>query len=671
MADDKRKQKPNIKLPPEYENEYVFLEEMRREFFHDFNADIMNRDASAEDLSFAVGNQWPEDQRANRERARKPTLTINRIPAFVDQVLGSRRLNETQIDVIPTSGGTKQVAEVRADLIRSIQRISKAGDAYDNALAGSVICGIGNFQIEVNYDNDDAFDQSIRIGKIADHLSVVWDRLMVEKTGADARRCYVVETYDKDEFEETWPWATPADMMLMTSAGYQYMSGWFENNDVRVVNYWRMRTKRRTIALMLDGTTQDITDTDDKEILSQIAQRPDGTPYIREVNRKFAQMYVCSATDVLDGPYDLPIDRVPVFRVPGHELRIGTRVYRWGLVRFIKDPQRLHNYWRSALAEKIMQSPRNVWIAADESVAGREQAWRDSHTSDDPLLIWNAESGQKPERVGPVQMEPALISQAEISSQDIKDVTNIHEANLGMPSNEVSGAAITARQRVSDTGTVLYHANLSDAIEEAGRVINQLIPIVYDTPRIIKVEGSDAQTRMVTINTMGNPNSIDITVGKYDVVSTTGPTYDTKRRESADNMLKLANAMPNILGMSADLIVEAQDWPGADKIAARIRNSLPPQILGPDEQTPEIQAKLQQQQSTQAAKNELAVRAATADMLQKQSQAALNAARAQNYTVEAQLRPAKVENETLSTASNAASKELHDHLETIKVATGG
>lgn len=663
--------KPNIKLPPGYESEYVFLEEMRKTFDNDFNADILNRDASAEDLAFTVGNQWPEEERARRQTAKKPVLTINRLPAFVDQVLGSRRLNETAIEVIPNNGGTKQIAEVRQDLIRSIQRQSRADQAYNNALAGSVICGVGNFQVAVDYDNDDAFDQSVQIKPILDHLSVIWDRLMVDPTGADARHCFVMETYDKDEFEEAWPWATPADMMAQTAAGYQYMSGWFENNDVRVVNYWRMRTKRRTLALMLDGTTQDITDTDDPEILSQIAQRPDGTPYVRQVNRKFAQMYVCSATDILAGPYDLPIDRVPVFRVVGHELRIGVRVYRWGLVRFVKDPQRLHNYWRSALAEKIMQSPRNVWLTADTAVSGREKAFRESHRSDDPLLIWNAESGQKPERIGPVQMEPALLSQAEISSQDIKDVTNIHEANLGMPSNEVSGAAITARQRVSDTGTVIYHDNLSSAIEEAGKVINQLIPIVYDTPRIIKVEGSDAQTRMVTINMMGNPESIDITAGKYDVSCTTGPTYETKRRESADNMLKLANAMPQILSVAADLIVEAQDWPGADKIAQRIRNTLPPQLLAPEEQTPEIQAKASQQAQQAELQQRVALQKATGDFLAQQSQTALNMARANNYTTEANLRPAKVENETLRAASDVASKELRDHLDTIKVATGG
>jgi hypothetical protein len=65
-----------------------------------------------------------------------------------------------------------------------------------------------------------------------------------------------------------------------------------------------------------------------------------------------------------------------------------------------------------------------------------------------------------------------------------------------MPSNEVSGVAIQARQRVSDTGTVIYHDNLTLAQEECGRVMNELIGTVYDTPRIVKVLGQDAKGKM-------------------------------------------------------------------------------------------------------------------------------------------------------------------------------
>ncbi len=40
--------------------------------------------------------------------------------------------------------------------------------------------------------------------------------------------------------------------------------------------------------------------------------------------------------------------------------------------------------------------------------------------------------------------------------------------------------------------------------------------------------------------------------------------------------------MPLIGQVAPDLIVQAQDWPDADKLAARLRKTIPPQILGKD-----------------------------------------------------------------------------------------
>ena len=46
------KTKPKIKLPKGYENEWAFLDEMRKIFADNTGADRLNREASLEDLRF-------------------------------------------------------------------------------------------------------------------------------------------------------------------------------------------------------------------------------------------------------------------------------------------------------------------------------------------------------------------------------------------------------------------------------------------------------------------------------------------------------------------------------------------------------------------------------------------------------------------------------------------
>src|SRR5690606_27486889 len=156
-----------------------------------------------------------------------------------------------------------------------------------------------------------------------------------------------------------------------------------------------------------------------------------------------------------DLPYDYPISSIPIYRVPGWELNDGEKVHRWGLIRFLKDPQRLHNYWRSTVAEQLVAAPRNKWLTTPDAVKGHEAKWRRAPTSDDPFLYFN-DGEQPPQHVPPPGIDAALVNEAAISTQDMKDISNIHEASLGMPSNEVSKVAIQQRQMVSDVGTYIY-----------------------------------------------------------------------------------------------------------------------------------------------------------------------------------------------------------------------
>lgn len=661
--------KPDFKLPDGYESEEAFLLEMREDFTGDESADFDNHEAGVEDAQFLIGDQWDNGVKQERTAKRKPVLTINRLPAFVGQVLGERLENETEIKIVPDSGGTQNVAKVREGIVRNIQRCNRADLAYETAFLGTITSGIGNWKVILDYVNDDVWEQEINIAQIPDPFAVVWDRMITDPTGRDARRAFEVETISWKDFHRRWPWAQPADVMQTRFAAEAQNTTWWTRDDVRIVAYWRMRTEKKVLALMLDGTTRDITDEDQAQLLAQIAQRPDGSPFIREVDKPFAERYLCSATDILEGPYRLPIHRIPIFRVPGWEIRIGLTKHRWGIIRHMKDPQRLHNYWRSAIAEKIMRSPKATWLASDAAVAGREQAWRDSAQKDDPLLIWSAESGAKPERVDPIQVEGALIEQSAVTAQDLKDVSNIHEANLGMPSNEVSGRAIDRRRGISRTGTALYMKRLEQAIEETGNVINELIPIVYDTPRVVRILGEDAKPLMQAINQVVDAEFLDVTQGKYSVTAVTGLSYKTKREEAAESMVALATAIPNTLGVAADIMVGAMDWPDADKVAARLKRSMPLSLFSPEEMDPQMQARAAGEGQAAAVASQAAQQEQQAKTMKTTADATLSQARAQKYLADAQAVPHNTRTNQFNVASQIADRELRGSLAAIEVGT--
>lgn len=667
-----------VSLPDGFDDEQDFLRCLRTDFDLDIGADNLNRMAAVEDMQFLAGEQWETSAKARRESARRPVITINRIPAFVAQLVGNRRLNELAVKVTPDNGGTKEIAAIREGLVRSIQKNSNADVAYDKAFENAVSCGIGNWQVAVNWADGDVFDQDIAIEPIPNAMAVVWDRASIIPSGRDAGHCFVVETMSQDMFKRRWPKAeggAPDVTMDTAYVGAGVGAGWWTQDAVRIVDYWRMCYKKRELALMSDGRVQDITDVPDEaipELLGQIATGNDGVPIVRESEVPYAEMWKCTGNEILEGPYRMDIDRVPVFRVQGWEVNVGEQRMRWGLVRFLKDPMRLHNYWRSVIAERLLMAPKAKWVAAKQSIEGNEKQWREAHLSDDSVLTYDAEQGPQPTFTPPIVIEPGLVQFAEMAVQDIRDVSNIHEASLGVQSNEVSGKAIIARQRVGELGSVGYNDNCNDAIRETGRVIDQLIPSVYNTPRTIMVIGEDGDASLQAINQAGLP---DITEGKYKISFTAGPSYVTKRVEAAESMLNMVNAMPQTMAIAADKIVEAQDWPGSSEIARRLRLTLPPGMVDEKDMTPQQREQQAGEQQAQAVQAQLAQQMATFELQLKEAQVAearakarLALAQARKAESEIGVQADKVEVDVMRARNEAADNRATNALRAVELA---
>lgn len=566
--------KVSEKYTPEgFDSPESFLEDMRETYRLNLDFDKENRDEAIEDKRFAAGEQW--DPVVLAQRVGLPCLTINTVPQFTAQLVGDWRQSRNSVKVVPTENGDTDIASIRSDLIRSIEQKSRAARVYDNAFESAITCGDGAFQIAVEYAGEDVFDQDIVIKAIDDPLAVVWDRLSIDPTGRDANHCFVDEIYPKKEFEKLWPDATPSELNPREERMYR-QNGWLETDTVRVTAYWRMLVRNKLLVLFEDGTIHAVDEENDHDELVE----KHGTPVRSRIAPiKYAQMHLVTGFAILAGPFEYRMNRLPVIRVVGRVVNVGSRRIRHGLVRFMKDPVRLRNFWRSVAAEQLGYAPKAQWIAPESAVEGREDDFRKAHLSRDPLLVYNDGAEAPPERIAPPQIEAALLSEANVNVQDMKDVTGIHDASLGIKSNETSGRAIMARQREGDIASLTYYDNGNAAILEGGDVINQLIGQIYDGTRVIRTIGEDEQPKLLKINDPYDPKSPDLATGNYDVAITTGASYTTRRVEAAQAMMEAVQVFPQLMEVAGDIIAKAQDWPGAQELAERLRKTIPPQLL--------------------------------------------------------------------------------------------
>jgi hypothetical protein len=422
----------------------------------------------------------------------------------------------------------------------------------------------------------------------------------------DAKHCFVDDVIPLKEFKDEWPDADPSTLNQVQRNTLSN-NGWLNDDIVRVTEHWRIIERQKMLVLFEDGTIYPFEEDIDPNSLETYIKTHGKPVKSRVAPYKYAQMHLVTGFKILAGPYEWKLDRLPIIRMAGRTVSLEDRRYRFGLVRYMKDVVRLRNFWRSVAAEQLGYAPKAQWIATESAIEGKEDAFRKAHLSRDPLLIANDEAviGQNLQRLEPPPVQAALLNEAQVNAQDMKDITGIHDASLGIKSNETSGRAIMARQREGDVASLTYYDNGNAALLEAGDVINQLIGQIYDGTRIIRVIGEDEQARLVKINDPMDPSSPNLATGNYDVAISTGASYTTRRVEAAEAMMEAIQVYPQLMQIAGDLVVKAQDWPGSEELSERLQKTIPPQLLSDKEKqdmgedTQNVQAMMQQQAQMQ------------------------------------------------------------------------
>lgn len=550
-------------------DESAFLKAARDRFDKIAEFERDSRDMAQEDLCFVGGEQWPENIKTRRQANDQPCLTINRLPQFTQQVIGDARQNKPGIKVSPVDDGSDvETAEVFEGLIRNIEAQSRAPQAYINALQQAVEGGFGHWRIVTEYASDDTFDQDIRIKRMRDSFSVFWDHNAKEYDKSDANHCFVSDWMDKDTFKERWPDKATTDWE-QDFRSLRCKQEWFSNDRVRICEYWVKKPTQKKIGLLPSGEVMEVIE---------------GERYvrIRVVKSHKVCRYIINGAHVLEGEQEFPSKYIPIISVYGPDQYHEDQWVPRSLVRFAKDPQRMFNYWQTTVTEKVALTPKSPWLATPDMIKGRMDEWNQANRTNASLLLYNVDP--KAPALMPKRQEPASINAAEIQQSaqaidDLKSTMGMYDASLGRQGNEQSGKAILARQREGDTASFSWIDNLSWSIQHTGKILIDMIPRVYDTARVVRVLGEDDSESLVRVNQADESGQLfDLTVGKYDVHVSVGPSYATKRAEASDSMLAFIQAYPQAATVIGDLIAKNQDWPGADDIADRLKKMLPPGV---------------------------------------------------------------------------------------------
>ncbi len=579
-----------------------------------------------EDLKFANGDpdnrwQWPAALYSQRVSEQRPCLTVNRTRQHNLQIINDAKQNKPGIIIRPNGGDASyEAAQIYEGVIRHIEYISGAEQVYDTATQFQVQGGIGYWRVVTDYAEDNSFDQEIFIRRVKDPLMVYMDPDMNEVDGSDARFAFVFEDVPRDEFENDYG----DDLEDGAGSALNSSDAWSTKDHIRVAEYFRQIKTKDQLLMFTDQQSGAQTFARKSKIPAEIyraVKKAPGTT-IREITEYSVEWYKIAGDKIIDRSI-WPGLTIPIVRVVGEETIIEGRLDRKGHTRAMKDAQRMYNYWTSSATEHVALQTKTPFITAINAIEGFEELYAASNRQNLAYLPYRAfdDDGRplpKPERIQPPQMAQAYTQGMQIAAQEMMMGSGQFQSQMGENENAKSGVAINARQRQGDNATYHFVDGLAIAIRRTGKIIIELVPKIYDTPRIIHIVGDDGKKSQVqvnpnapssysenaqpdseTVNAIFNPN-----VGKYDVQADIGPSYATRRQEAWNAFTQIASQNHELMPIIGDLMFKNADFPGADAIAQRLERMVPAQAKGDNVPNPQVVQLTEQLKRAQGALQE-------------------------------------------------------------------
>lgn len=566
----------------------------------DVDHDQRERAREADLFTHKRDGQW--EQKWWNTNEGRPRYTFDITTPIVRQIAGEIRKADFGIDVSPAGGAaTKELAKTINGIVRNIQNISNAEDVYKDAAKQMVNSGISGWRVVQKYLDNDSFDQDLVIEPIYNFKDRVWfNEATQEKAAEDATLCFVMQTITPDEYEEKWPEGSKESVSVDRSR-----SSYFNVPDTLVIGeVYYFKEKKRELVKMSNGKVYP-DDDNFKKVKDELAELGITEKDRRSVPRKVVYTRKFDGGGWLEEESETVFtNMLPVVPLYGNYEIIENKVTYFGAVEKLLDAQRVFNYSMSREVEEGALAPRQKYWMTRNQAEGEEATLATLNTNSDPVQFYtpDQEAPGAPQQSGGAQINPGLRTMSMAMSEIVTQAANLFAPSMGNNPNAQSGIAIKRLQDKGDIGTVEYFASLERAITKTARVIVDAIPDVYTPGRQVRIIGEDGETDIITLGeevfdteTQKTVILNDLSVGKYDVVCSSGPSFQNRQQETVDAMIEIANVDPSILQLGGDILLNNIASPGMGQMADRKRAQLFQQGLIPFDQMNE-QEKQQYQQ---------------------------------------------------------------------------
>tara|TARA_R100000541_G_scaffold142_5_gene539 strand:+ start:4470 stop:6587 length:2118 start_codon:yes stop_codon:yes gene_type:complete len=642
------------------------------------------------------GDQWDAFDMQQLDDQGRPALTINTILPTINAVIGEQSSKRADIQFKPRGGGNQEVADVLTKVYAQISDNNKLDWMEAQVFQDGLIQDRGWFDVRIDFT--DHVQGEVRI-ESKDPLDILIDPDAKHYDPRTWNEIFETKWMSLDEIEEVYG-QDKADKLRMlaetgttlgadsmefeeerygdtddSTYGQQYPNDPENSRTVRTIRVIeRQYYKLHDCMFYVDPVTGDqrtIPYGWGKKKRENFADQF-GLDIIQKKKRKVRWTVSADTVILFDdfSPYAhfTLVPYFPYFR----------RGKPFGMVRNLLSPQEQLNKITSQELHIVNTTANSGWIVESGSLSGMTADDLEEHGAETGLVLEFNRGSTPPGKIPPNQIPTGLDRLGTKAAQNIKQISGISDAMLGMDSPEVSGVAIKSKQNRGSLMLQVPLDNLAKTRQYLAEKVLQMVQSYYTEERIIQItdESDPYKPRVkMAVNQMTPEGEVinDLTLGEYDVVVGTAPArdnFDEMQFAEAIELRGVGVPIPN------DMIVEYSHLSRKADIADRIRK-----LEGTAPPT-EQQIQLQQfQMESQIRSTQLEIAKLEAEVTNLQTQAALNVAKTEAAEQDPQLKVAELQSklqskreelelrERLSAMTNTMRKEQSDTTAATKMAT--
>ena len=227
-----------------------------RECFSEYENEWKDiREEACTDIKYVAGDPWTKEDRAQREDAGRPCISLDELNQYLNQYNNSLRQNKRAIQVIPKGSGANDAdATRRENLIRGAENESNAQEAYITMAENAASRSYGFLLLRTEYRDDyregqdtdlSMFDQRIVIQRVANPDTILLNPNFEHAAAEDLEDGFVCKRITKKEFERKY--GTKAEKVSFTPADQRDAKDWIGEKDIQVAEYWKMHKSQKKL----------------------------------------------------------------------------------------------------------------------------------------------------------------------------------------------------------------------------------------------------------------------------------------------------------------------------------------------------------------------------------------------------------------------------------------